>query len=214
MDPMLTSSPTSSGAVTGGIRPQSAMQRRPSISLNLDVIPEHRIMSQRVYDKNVEIELEAHDISTITASSYDPRQPPSISILSIGGRPNTAKSSWYSTGMLPQVLIFTFSNHWGFRKIELECSGVECISIYIGSNNDRVFQQTGKRMQKLSNTFSYDVRSSNHDELSTVKSKSDAQSVEGECNSAWGNQITFKFEEATESFVGVLSANMVAVPRM
>ena len=180
---------------TKAIRPQSARVRRPSTGSALDVIPENRTLKQRVYDRNVEIELEGHDVNEITATSLDPKYPPNPKLFE-----NSMKSSpWISTGMLPQVFTVNFHSHWTFRKIQLWTSGIESMHFSTkaaGSSISSKNRIKDEALESLNNSFVYDTKLLSEDKRDQV----------------WGNQLMFTINKASEDFVAILGIQVIAIP--
>ena len=169
-------------------RPMSSRQRRPSIGVSLDAIPENRILKQRNFERNVEVELEAQDVSDVTASSQDPRFPPTCFLLSTG----KDKHVWISTGMFPQVLTLHFKQHWTFRKIQIVADGADDVHLVVRAGTVQV---DSVPMERLSNIFLLDVKMHQSDR-----------------DSLCGNQVKFILTSGSNDFVSVLGIQVVAVP--
>lgn len=188
-------------------RPMSAQLRRPS----LDVIPENRrMLSHRVFDKNIEIELEEHDVNYISSSSYDPRHLPSASIIL---NPHSKKIGWISTGLLPQLLCIHFLSSWVYRKIVVRCFGADALSLSIPS-----MMNLSVPMERLNtNDFIFDVRisalpSSINRSIGITSNETDNTS--DTLDRYWGNQLTLTFNKSSTQFVGVVGVKVVVVPHI
>ena len=180
---------------TKAIRPQSARVRRPSTGSALDVIPENNTLKQRVYDRNVEIELEGQDVNEITTTSQDPAYPPNSKLFENGIK----RSPWISTGMLPQVFIVSFHSHWTFRKIQLWTSGIESMNFgtkAAGSSSSSKNCIKDEPLESLNNSFVYDTKLLSEDKR----------------DQAWGNQLIFTINKASEDFVAILGIQVISIP--
>ena len=210
--------------VSAGGRPMSSRQRRPSLGAALDAIPENRILKQRAYEKNVEIELESQDVSEASASSQDPRRPPSGELL------NTAtqnRRAWVSTGMFPQTLTIQFNQHWIFRKVQVIADGVGEVSMAcrsgssvgergIGGGGGGGGPQGTVVMERFSNIFIFDVKARGasggvgggshlpqsqaaahrlaQPQAGPTETQAQVQTRGSRRDDVWGNQLKFHFD--------------------
>jgi hypothetical protein len=215
--------------VSAGGRPMSSRQRRPSLGAALDAIPENRILKQRAYEKNVEIELESQDVSEASASSQDPRRPPSGELLNTASKNRRA---WVSTGMFPQTLTIQFNQHWIFRKVQVIADGVGGVSMSCRSGSSVGERGSGAgggggpqgtvAMGRFSNIFIFDVKNrgpsgdvggGSPSPQSQAAVHRPPQAGSTLCDDVWGNQLKFHFDgSGGGDFVSVLGLQVVAVP--
>ena len=214
------------GGRIGINRPMSARVRRPSIGASLDAIPENKVLKQRTFERNVEIELEAADVKEVMCSSQDPSNPPSASLFDQG----KLRKMWMSTGMIPQTLTIHFNSNWVFRKIQVVGMDVEKMSVSCGSSDRSVTASTSilsAPMEALSNMFVYDAKVRVPPSLAAAapagvpaaregygyaSSSGGGGGGGGGADAAWGNQIVLRIEQASACFPAILGIQVIVVP--
>lgn len=156
------------------IRPVSARLRRPSMN-NLDIIHEEKRMLEKSFDmKDAHIvELGKDDLYEINSSSIDPR-------FRIWNPFDVSANRWVTTGFLPQFLTLDFKASWIIVEIFIYCSGLNKVTVSIEGSINRI------PLEKVnSTTFRY------------ANSNSDKH------NKAYGDKISFYFEESNDIFVAI-----------
>lgn len=174
-----------SGTAFSKTRPMSAQRRRPSLTPNLDIIPENISLARR--DNETESLLTVEDYNNIfTSSSTDLRFNPKFVVDT--HNPNVKRKIWIATGLLPQFMTIILHEKWLLRKIEIKCRGVESFSVYFDG-----LQEAITVIRENSDAFIINLSNEEHSSLATRK-------------------LTVKFTRASQIFFSVNEVKIKALP--